>query len=198
MKLSIPKNKIFFNEIDHQYFLDEDETKPLIGVSALMKYFGYVPDYDRFPAAKRAADYGTAVHLTVKLNDEGTLESYDPQIEPEVKAWRELCAKNKMKFISIEQPLVSTVWNFAGIPDRITEAGDLIDIKTGLPQPYHAIQTALYKILAEENFDIKIRTRLVVELRKGHKIHIHKDRSDESVAKSMLTLYRDKLRKGLV
>jgi hypothetical protein len=49
-------------------------------------------------------------------------------------------------FLSIEQPMISSIWGFAGTPDRVTSDGKykyIVDIKTGVRTVAEEIQTAL-------------------------------------------------------
>jgi hypothetical protein len=197
-------HKVFFRDEDHKYFLDEGMTKEVPGVSSILEHFGYsdfksIKKFIGEDALKRAQDYGTAVHRTCEFYDKGTLGKYDPKIEGCLEAWKQYRRDNKIKeFFIIEEPLVSKVWGFAGTPDRMQEY-ILDDIKTGSHQVSHFIQSALYKILIDENFpSYKVRHRRTVQLsNKGYKIIPHKDKQDIVIAKAMLVILKDKRKKGL-
>ena len=199
-----PLNKIYFQEWDHKYFLDEEMTKEVPCISDILKHFGY-SDYERLirmgcgAAVDAAAEYGKVIHDTCTFYDLGILKSYDPQIEKELEAWKIfLVNKSNPVFTVIEQPLYSRVWGFAGTPDRFF-GKEIPEIKTCDPRPSHEIQTAFQQILIEENFNVKIKSRYTVQLtKKGYKIHSHKNKNDVSLAKCMMQIYNDKKQKGLL
>ena len=196
-------NKVYFKENEHRFYLDEGMTQSVPSVSYLLSKYGY----SNFDELKRlglkdvieaAADYGSKVHETLQLYDEGTLESFDESILGEVTGWRKFLADYKPEFLIIEEPLVSKVWGFAGILDRYW-LDNLCDIKTGTRQVAHEIQTAFYKILVEENFPtFKVKNRFTVELKgDGYKIIQHKNRNDEGVVKAIMTIYSHQKKAGL-
>ena len=195
--------KAIFREEDHKYFLDEAMTKEIPSVSSLLEHFGY-SNFDNLrrmgkgDLIERAANYGGVVHQTLRLYDEGRLDNFDDTIFAEVQAWRQFIADYKPDFLIVEEPLISKVWGFGGTPDRYW-LDNLVDIKTGQSTAAHALQTAFYKILIEENFPtFKVKNRFTVQIKDGYKVIPHKDRNDEAIVKSMLTIYNDKNKKGLL
>ena len=191
-------NKINFQEEGHIYRTPGGLVVP--SVSEILKHFG-ISNYDMVDGVllKAAADFGKVVHETTKLYDIDDLESCDPQVQPYLDQWikfrHDYCISN---FDLIEQPLYSKVWGFAGTPDRLS--GNILpDIKSGAKMVSHKLQTAFYQILIEENCKVKIRKRLSVYLRPDRYIpDPHKDKTDISVAKSLIQIYNFKKREGLL
>ena len=96
-------------------------------------------------------DRGTAVHLACELWDKGTLDEdvLDPVIVPYLDGWRLFTAETGAVWdmTGIEQMVHSQVYRFAGKLDRIGTVNSrrtLVDIKTGIPQPWTALQLAAY------------------------------------------------------
>lgn len=196
--------KSYFRAEDHKYFFDEAMTREAPSVSSLLEHFGY----SNFESLRqmgighiidRAAQYGDVVHDTLKLYDENELECFDDKIFGEVQSWRKFLEDQKPKFLLIEEPLLSVVWGFGGTPDRYW-MNNLADIKTGQETFAHHLQTAFYKILIEENFpSFKVKDRFTVEVKAdGYKLIEHNNRNDEVIVKSMLQIYHDKRKKGLI
>lgn len=191
--------RVFFNEPEHRYFRNEAMTEEVPGVSSILKHFGYV-NFEGVPQWQldRAAAYGDRVHDTLRLHDLGRLASYDTIIAGEIMSWKKFLADVKPEFLIIEEPLYSKVWNFAGTLDRYW-LGNLADIKTGQWSYAHELQTALYRILIEENFPkLKVKERMTIEVKPdGYKIIPHRNKNDDTIAKCLLSIYNDKMKKGL-
>lgn len=195
--------KAYFRKEDHKYFVDEAMTKEVPSVSSILEHFGY----SNFDELRRmgmghiidaAADYGNVVHDTLRLHDENELDSYDEKISGEVEAWKKFISDYRPEFLLIEEPLISKVWGFGGTPDRYW-IEILADIKTGQKSIAHEIQTALYKILIEENFPFSVKQRMTVEVKPdGYRIIPHKNRNDDSIAKAMLQIFHHKRKVGLI
>jgi hypothetical protein len=69
-------------------------------------------------------DRGSMIHLATAYDDAGELdeENLDPVILPYLKAWRRFRKESGFVPEQIEPPMMSTVYRYAGTPDRI---GDL-------------------------------------------------------------------------
>jgi hypothetical protein len=183
-------NKITFNADEHLYTNEFGIEVP--SATQLLKEFG-ISNYDNVDGRvlDAAANFGTNVHQTTHLFDINNLEYCDPQIQPYLDQWIKFRKEyNVNGFQIIEEPLYSSTWGYAGMPDRVFN-GILTDIKSGCKTVAHQIQTALYKILIEENYDFKIKERWVVYLQPdGYKVEKHKDRTDIQIAKSLAQLYQ--------
>ena len=178
-----PKNIVYFQEEGHTY---QDANRMKVpSVSFLLEYFK-LADYSH--SNERALEFGKNVHKTCELYDLDNLDWCDPAIEPYLEQWKKAKIAINDDIIAIEQPLISNAWCYAGTPDRVLKHG-ICDIKTGLRYACHAIQTAFYSILAEENYGIKVKHRYTIYLGKKLDIVEHKDRSDISIAKSLIQIY---------
>jgi len=114
-----------FEEDGHKYFLGDTEY---ISVTTVIEEFGLssvagIPEH----ILERAGRFGSAVHKLTRLYDEGNLMKYDNQLQPWLNSWVEF----RSEYTDL---------------DNI-----ILDIKTGVKQPSHAIQTGAYSILSEEN-----------------------------------------------
>jgi len=69
-------------------------------------------------------DKGSMVHLATAYDDQDELEeeNLDPVILPYLKAWRKFRRESGFVPDQIEPPMMSTIYKYAGTPDRI---GDL-------------------------------------------------------------------------
>jgi len=191
-------NKITFQEDGHLYF--NEHGVEVSSVSSILEYFG-ISNWDIVDARilEAAQEFGKNVHETTRLSDEDDLESCDPLVNLYLEGWKKFRQDNAISnFDIIEVPLYSKVWGFAGTPDRV--CGSMLpDIKTGTKTVAHKIQTAFYQILVEENYKIKIKKRLSVYLKEGKYNHDpHKDKSDLSIAKSLISIYNFKKRENLL
>ena len=152
---------------------------------------------------ERACAFGNAVHKATELDDLGTLDinTVDPAIAPYLEGWRKFKKDYNMSFQphEIEHRLISKRYGFNGTPDRwSTPKSTLIDIKTSTSMtPATAIKTMSYKMLVEENFPIKIKKRIGVQLtEKGYKITPYNDSSDKAVFLACLHIFNWKKRRG--
>lgn len=72
----------------------------------------------------RAARFGSAVHLAVKLSDEKNLGECDPLLLPYVDYWNNFKKEFGIKKFTIrEKPLYSKIYGFAGTPDAYIDSG---------------------------------------------------------------------------
>ena len=145
----------------HKYFDKTGREYP--SVSSILQHFG-ISQIDKMKAIhgeehiKILADFGHEVHKLTAADDRGELDDweYDHSVNPWLAGWAKYRMDSEVKFIAIEEPLISRVWGFAGTPDRIAEGGsnwlEIPDIKTGAKTVAEELQTAFYAILAEENY----------------------------------------------
>ncbi len=189
--------QITFQEDGHKYFYGGKEVPC---VSDILSHFG-ISDFSMVnPNVLEAAClFGSNVHKTCELYDKDDLESCDPVIEPYLDGWIAFRKDYPGNFDIIEQPLYSKVWGFAGTPDRVIR-GTVIDIKSCPEYVSHKVQTAMYQILGNENFpELKVKSRLGVYLKpSGYTPKPHKDKTDLSIAKSLISIYNFKKRKKLL
>jgi hypothetical protein len=100
---------------------------------------------------------GTAVHLACQFYDEGTLDyaSVSPEIEGYLRAYDAWKRESGIQeFEWIEGPLQDPQGKYRGTPDRIlvTRPRKLIDLKSGIPMDWHALQLAAYVTMLDDPY----------------------------------------------
>ncbi len=131
----------------HTYRLD---GQVIPGVTSVLKATGII-DYSFIPqdVLQAAARRGTAVHLACQYLDEGTLDrtSLDPSIRGYVDAYERFIEDSRFSPAHIEHRVFHGVYRYAGTLDRtglLDGALTVLDFKTGLVLPGHALQLAAY------------------------------------------------------
>ena len=95
-------------------------------------------------------DRGTAVHAATAMMDRGEIiepESIDPRVAPYLPGWSKFNAEMKPEFLAIEEEVENPTYAYQGRLDRIAKMNGrtaILDIKTGWPEPWHALQLAGY------------------------------------------------------
>jgi len=207
-------SKLIFDSEKHVYSIN---GRYLPGVSSILKNAGLV-DFSGIPEdiLERARVFGLAVHLATELEDLGTLdiETVDPAIIPYLEAWRNykkdtgaiiepvslkiLEIMESPQKLSIEIPVYSEKWWFAGKFDRILTINGkrvMVDIKSSASvYPSMRIQLAGYKTAYEEITGEKINQRLIVQLLKdgAYKLSPCNDEVDVQVFYAAVQIYRFK------
>lgn len=137
-----------FDHATHTYTLD---GRVLPSVTQVLQAVGLV-NSDWFTDEARLR--GQYVHAAIALDQEGALDdaTLDPALVPYVAAWRQFVRDTGFVALSWEQPVVDAERGYAGTYDvigRLTSTigvlpPALIDIKSGAPQAWVALQTAAY------------------------------------------------------
>lgn len=135
-----------FDAETHKYFI-QDVCVP--SVTQVLKECGIIDD--RF-YTEEARERGKAVHLATQLLDEDDLDwdSLDPSLEGYVRAYERFKTESGFVPVLIEERVYNPVSMYAGTLDRTGYFSNiknktLIDIKSGAPEPWAAIQTAAYE-----------------------------------------------------
>jgi len=117
---------------NHIYHLD---GKIVDGLTSTIKEAGLIRDGDSW-----YADRGTKIHLATQYWDEGTLdeETIDPQIKGYLESWKRFRKDQDYAPVKIEYPIFNHELRVASMVDRIP----LLDIKSGVPEPWHILQIA--------------------------------------------------------
>lgn len=120
------------------------------GVTSVLKTAGII-DYSMIPqdVLRTAAARGTAVHLALQFLDEGTLDrdSISEDLVGYISAYERFCADSGFTCAQIEQRVYHPGCQYAGTLDRTGVIGGglaVLDFKTGLVLPGHALQLAAY------------------------------------------------------
>lgn len=111
-----------FEEENHLYKLN---GMGLISVTQILQKAGII-DFSKVPPhiLEAARKFGIATHKTCELFDKGTLNerALDPNLWPYLDGWVACKKDYKFDFVAIEQPIASTVYHVAGMPDRIAKS----------------------------------------------------------------------------
>ena len=140
--------------------------------------------------AAGAAQRGTAVHAATALDDLGDLDetSVDPIVAPYLESWRKLRDQMGWKFRRSEIEVELRRGTLVGHVDRLF-GNVVLDVKSGSPEPWHAIQTALYASLHGADF-ASVRRYAVYVHDDGSiaDLRRHESLGDLSVANAVVTL----------
>ena len=132
--------------LDSNHVYHDESGVEIPGVTTVLKDVGLI---DTTWFTKYARDRGTAVHLACALYDRDDLDesSIHPDVEPYLQGW--IRFKRESGFVPelIEEKVRSETYGYAGTLDRtgmLNGRRVLLDLKSGAPQPWTAIQTAAY------------------------------------------------------
>jgi CRISPR/Cas system-associated exonuclease Cas4 (RecB family) len=185
--------EVRFDPIAHEYFLGD---RKFISITQLLKHFGMTPDYEAF-GNDNSRDFGSHVHAACALRDQDNLGEYDKAMEPWLLGYRKFIEVHNPQWTAIEKPFISTVWGFAGTPDRFGQIGNrtaIVELKTGSPDPSHDLQTAGQQILVEEYYSTRVQDRYTLYLKPDDfKLVKHPGKTDKTVFLSLASAYQWKL-----
>lgn len=159
----------------------------LVRVTRAIKLAGLMPDYYGNEAAMTR---GTYVHLALSLDHMGELNesTLDPKLEPYLFAWRRFVREFKPRILTNEEHVIHEALGYCGTPDwraEILGREAIVDVKTGEPAAWHAIQTAAYAM----TFDRPLARWSVYLAGDGsYKTSEHKDRKDFEIWKAALAI----------
>ncbi len=170
-------------------------ARKLPGVTTIIKEVGMV---DVAFYTEEGRTRGKNVHIACQYLDEGSLdwadfESRFPDLIGYVRAWQAFKTETGFAPMFIEEPNFHPLYLFGGTFDRFGKLPSQqlleVDIKTGKPEPWAAIQTAAYELLIrahpERYGDLTGKTidRVAVELMSDGKFKRHpfKEKSDGQV-----------------
>ena len=135
--------KIELDPVTHIYRVD-GVVRP--SVTQILKFSGLIQD--RF-YTEESRQFGIAVHKACEYVDRGTLKrgTLHPRVAPRVEAWEKF--KSEQKFVpkGIEEVFYDETYKFCGTRDRRGEIkgwNAIVDIKSGVVQPWTALQLAGY------------------------------------------------------
>lgn len=192
-------------DVDHEYWLHESsgQIRHLVGCTNTLKGVGLV---DARYYNDEAMLRGTAVHslITRQLTGTGPLPRTSARPAPAdkplpshsgfVRAAAKYLTDSRADVLHVEMPLADPDRLMGGTPDLLAylqpkmlggERFAVIDWKTGMPERWHAYQTAWYEHLARVNHLVEgLCDRIVVHLKDDgtYTIRTFKDRDDWKVA----------------
>lgn len=135
-----------FDPQAHEYRVG---PRVLLSVTQILQRAGLI---DTTWYTPESATRGRYVADATAMYDAGELDQdeLDPALKPYVEAWAAFRLQAPFVIEQAEQPLHSEIYGFAGTPDRVGLMGGapcVLDIKTGAPERWHALQLAAYSML---------------------------------------------------
>lgn len=173
----------------HRYYTTDN--RELVGVSAALKAAGLI---DERYFTTQATQRGTAVHLALQDLDDGRLVAIEPHYEGYVLAYRRFLTECHVgPVVFNEQVLGDPVLGYAGTVDRVRYIGphfSVVDIKTGVPLPFHRVQLAAYAELVKKAAHHAVVRRWGLYLRDDgyYSFVAYTDRTDWDVFKAALLI----------
>lgn len=183
-----------YNDELHQYKFD---GVVIPSVTQILKEAGLVNlDFISEEYLREKSDLGKKVHTATELYDADSLDYDDlhPKLQAYVRSWQKFLIDYKITLKDIELQMFSNLYRFAGRLDRTGWIGKeltLVDIKSGSIQHSHAIQTAGYEILynQDKKKSEQIKRRMCVYLNEhGYQVREYKKITDRNVFLSALTI----------
>ena len=145
------------------------------------------------------AQRGTNVHLLTELYDRGKIVTVPDRIleKPYLDCYIEAEAQLGPRYTAIEKIRAHRTLGFCGTPDRLGNGTKMwldvefvLDIKTGQPLGWHALQLALYDILTRRTtMAEQSRRRIGLYLRgngKSARVKVYSDASDYVTARGII------------
>jgi len=136
-------NVFRFDEVSHEYWLN---SVRIPSVTQILDGVGLISDFAKQPLA---AERGKLIHLACKYLANGVLDwsTVDASILGYVCSYAKFLEHTAWKILAVEQSLHDPEYLFAGTYD-VLFSDYLVDIKSGAPAKWHALQTAAYRRLA--------------------------------------------------
>ena len=185
--LKCSMSKLRFNVSDHTYWIGK---KQQVGVSTII---------DRLKTGKayytdNSQSRGTNVHLATRYADEGRDVS-EVGFRGYLRAWERFKRDNEFIVMAIERPLYHPTLGYAGTLDRYGlyrgEVPTVVDIKSGVRQNWHAVQTGGYTELAKVEWEQDYVRGIVVYLGKTGSYRMVRSKVvDRNVFLACLTVLR--------
>lgn len=186
----------FFDPVKHEYYVDGEPVK---SVTQILGELGVLPVPPR--ATRYHREKGSLIHLGCEYVDRGewSEENTTPELVPYIYGYKKFLKEESFVPVLIEQQVFSPTFRVAGTLDRwgrLRGAGRctaLVDLKTGVYDPGHGIQTALYELLLLEHKGQEFSTdiRMTIQLTKdgGYRKRAGKAK-DKNDAISIMNTYR--------
>lgn len=181
-----------FHDITHSYFWN---GKRVPSVTEILRGAGVIQTEFSSP---QALEKGKVVHEILEFMDKGVLvfESIDQRLKGYVEGYEKYKQESKIEIFDVERQLYNEDYEFAGTLDRLAFFNKelcIIDIKTGEPEPWHALQLAAYELALKEPVR---RFGLYVREEGTYKVKEYTNETDKNVFIGFLNGYRWKVRNG--
>jgi hypothetical protein len=155
-----------FDAVANVYRLG-DRTLPRVTdiINPLLQFANINPQVLEYARQK-----GQAIHAAVKLHnaDDLDINSLDPAIIPRYEAWLKFLADKKPVILGFEQPMYSSIYNYAGTPDLWMAMDDdiwLPDIKPNSLLIWYPIQLSGYQQILKEQLSLPQARRATLQLK---------------------------------
>ena len=176
-----------FDEATHTYTVNGADCP---SVTQILSDMGFI---DTAWFTEYCRERGKLVHRIIHWHLAGELDedSIDPALRPYYDAFLKFEAEAEIGIEAVEKPFASETLRFAGTPDIIgclNGHNAIIDIKTGAPQPWTALQLAGYEILVKHPSMERFSLQLTDEGK--YKLTHHKDRQDRHIFLAALACFQ--------
>lgn len=156
-------SKLVFDEANHTYTIGGVR---LPSVTQVLRSV-----FPAFQADEYYLQRGRALHHATVLLDQGLLDwsTVDEAILGRTKAWEKFRRDFKAEIVSMEKPLASERYRFAGCHDRLMFANRIYimaDLKSSV-EPIVIPQLGAYSILNTENGGSQCKQAVAIELREN-------------------------------
>ena len=185
---------IKFDEKTHTYWLDGQKLISVTTVLREARLFDYTSGHGMY------MDKGTNIHTLTELHDAGALDEskiVNPLV-PYLDGWKKFKEETSVEVLGIEDPVYHALYRYAGKIDRRVRWNGkeaVIDIKTGLKAPWHALQTAAYA----KCFDYPMnRFCLYLSDDGSYEVEEHRELTDWDIFRSALAIVNWKRRNNLI
>ena len=158
--------------------------------------FGTEKEKDRWMKRGAAVHKATYYLDTVGLDWTSLSMPGYMNIEGYVRAWEKAKKEAGITIRESEYPIVNGRHGYCGTPDRIVKIGrklGILDIKTGAPSPYTALQTAAYA----EPLGLKYRWACHLRDDGNYRLEEYKGKSDFRIYLAYLTVARHQEKEGI-
>lgn len=176
-------DEIVFKEENHSYTVN---GKDCLSVTTILKYAGIAPDSPFY--TEKGKLRGRYTHKACELLDENDLDysSMDPAIESYIKAYELFLKENDVEWEASEERVYNKYFHYVGTLDRrgfLNAKKAIVDIKTGVVQPWAGLQIVAYSMCFEEPVEYE---RWALQLKSNGKYKLHRfiDPYDSEVFKA--------------
>jgi ATP-dependent exoDNAse (exonuclease V) beta subunit len=163
-----------------------------MSVTKALKLAGLI---DVSHSSQEAMDRGTAIHAACEYWDQDDLDvtGMPEFIRPYLDGWIKFRKEFPCQIEAVEKQIDHDTYHYSGRVDRIVRTDSrfcILDIKSGQPAPWHALQSAAYAAAVAKQSGEVVGKRLAVYLNDdgSYKLVEHTDRTDWNVFAAALAV----------
>ena len=176
-----------FDPQSHSYFLDGVQIP---GVTRVLREAGLVPNYGGFSGPQYR---GLHVHTACEYLDLNDLDwsSVHPDYIGYVRAWDRFKKESGFNPTLIEYQSWHKLYRYGGTLDRrgsLNGSHFILEIKTGYPAAWHALQLSGYKMFGGDDWVLDRRGAVYLKEDGSYSLKEFNDPSDDGVFLSALAL----------